>query len=462
MDFNIGLMASFSLLLVPLLASFGSAASATLSLTEDVRRQGWTSEPNCGRGTAAILWQCLITIGLCTYVAMHLSIPPLPLSATATFVRKLLWVSIGLVLPEFVCLVALVQYMDAKVFREASQTTEHHLSMTQAFHVLSGGVAIRRLQNYGISTGDGYRRPLEDFEFNEDTIWIYDPQSIHPKYLIEYHRADLVVAARNALSDVQIEDRSKADIVAKIITSVQALWTLLQVVTRIAQGLTISVMECATSAYIAMAAVSYALWWEKPYDVSTCHIIDGPDATRQGQDRFTSSSNRQWQPRNGGAYWHQHRAWWFTSFSTRINTFKSPLYNAIGTDMPRSHFPHGTALRFFVTLTAVFGGIHCAAWSYPFASAVETWFWRLCSILTALLPGLTLLLPLMYAKVAKRAAILENRVIESFMNILFRFLLAFYLCVRLYMIIECFVAFRDAPVGIYAQVDWSAYLPHIA
>ena len=205
------------------MASIGSAANATLSSIKDVRRQGWTPEPNCGRGTATILWQCLTTIGLCTYVTLHLSIPPLPLSATATFIRKLFWVSIGLVLPEFVCLVALSQYTDARLFRKKCQNTEHQLSMTQAFYILSGGMAIKGLHHYGVSIGSGYRRPLGNFELDDHTIWIYDPWY----YSHEMDSWDLVVPARNVLSDDQINDRSKADIVAKTITSVQALWSLL-------------------------------------------------------------------------------------------------------------------------------------------------------------------------------------------------------------------------------------------
>ena len=179
------------------MASIGSAANATLSSIKDVRRQGWTPEPNCGRGTATILWQCLTTIGLCTYVTLHLSIPPLPLSGTATFIRKLYWVSIGLVLPEFVCLVALSQYMDARLFRKGCGKTEHHISMTQAFYILNGGMAIKGLHHYGVSIDDGQRRPSEDFELDDDTIWIYDPLY----FSRETNSWDLVVPARNVLSD---------------------------------------------------------------------------------------------------------------------------------------------------------------------------------------------------------------------------------------------------------------------
>lgn len=254
--------------------------------------------------------------------------------------------------------------------------------MTQAFYILSGGVAIGKVQDYGNMVS---RRLSVYFDLNDDTIWIHDPQYISTVS----ESMDLVIVARNALSDDQIKDRSKADVVAKTITSVQALWNLLQIVTRAAQGLNVSVMECATSAYIAMAAVSYVLWWEKAYDVETFHVIDAQEVIPQGRDRLVFWWDfwlkQDWHPRSGDAYCHQHRAWWSDRLSTRIYTIKSPLYNAIGIDLPRSDFRHRPALRFFVTLNAVFGGIHCAAWSYPFASVVGTWLWRLCSILTALL-----------------------------------------------------------------------------
>lgn len=124
--------------------------------------------------------------------------------------------------------------------------------MTQAFYIFSGGVAIGKVQDYGNIVS---RRLSDHFDLNDDTIWIYDPQYISTVS----ESMDLVIVARNSLSDDQIKDRSKADVVAKTITSVQALWNLLQIVTRAAQGLNVSVMECATSAYIAMAAVSYVL-----------------------------------------------------------------------------------------------------------------------------------------------------------------------------------------------------------
>lgn len=65
--------------------------------------------------------------------------------------------------------------VDAESFREECRKTEHHISMTQAFYILSGRMAIKRLQNYGISIDDGCRRPSEQFNLDDDTVWIYDP-----------------------------------------------------------------------------------------------------------------------------------------------------------------------------------------------------------------------------------------------------------------------------------------------
>ena len=129
--------------------------------------------------------------------------------------------------------------------------------------------------------------------------------------------------------------------------------------------------------------------------------------------------------------------------------------------MPQFNIRTRTAFYFFVTLTAIFGGIHCAAWSYPFARAAETRLWRLCAILTTLLPVLTILLPLTLDKIPEPNGISANRMIDILWGFLTYLVPAHSICGRLCTIIECFDAFEDAPVGINAKVDWSTYLAHI-
>ena len=60
----------------------------------------WRPEPD-GRGHYSILATCFITLSLCIWSALHLNIPEHNKSGSQKW-RKLKWLVIGLVAPEFV------------------------------------------------------------------------------------------------------------------------------------------------------------------------------------------------------------------------------------------------------------------------------------------------------------------------------------------------------------------------
>nr|OQO29073.1 hypothetical protein B0A51_03408 [Rachicladosporium sp. CCFEE 5018] len=72
------------------------------------------------------------------------------------------------------------------------------------------------------------------------------------------------------LDHAQIVGQSKANGLAKLLTCVQALWFCVQCLTRVTEGLAISLLEINTFAHCLSAIVVYCLWWEKPYDVGSC------------------------------------------------------------------------------------------------------------------------------------------------------------------------------------------------
>ena len=96
----------------------------------------------------------------------------------------------------------------------------------------------------------------------------------------------------------------------------------------------------------------------------------------------------------------------------------------------------------FLVSCAILGGAHCVAWNYEFASVPEAWIWRVCSIIIGVLPFAMRIL----------------RDYEKFISLSY----ILYTLIRLYMIIEYFVGFRDTPAGLYQEVDWSIYIPHFA
>lgn len=67
----------------------------------------------------------------------------------------------------------------------------------------------------------------------------------------------------------EIWDKSKADRLAKTITSLQAGWLTIQVVARWIQHLPVTLLEISTVALITCTAATFFFWFYKPLDVNT-------------------------------------------------------------------------------------------------------------------------------------------------------------------------------------------------
>src|ERR1700722_7093017 len=82
---------------------------------ESGRVHGWISEPS-GRGTASLLYNCLLTIFLCVWSAMHTPIPKRNKSRTKNFFYKAKLAVLAIIAPEVIFLIAIDSYF---IIREA-------------------------------------------------------------------------------------------------------------------------------------------------------------------------------------------------------------------------------------------------------------------------------------------------------------------------------------------------------
>jgi hypothetical protein len=77
------------------------------------------------------------------------------------------------------------------------------------------------------------------------------------------------------ISKEEISDKSKANGLAKSIVCVQAFWFCVQCITRLSQGLPITLLELNTFVHALCALLIYWLWWHKPLDVAEPTLIKG-------------------------------------------------------------------------------------------------------------------------------------------------------------------------------------------
>ena len=80
------------------------------------------------------------------------------------------------------------------------------------------------------------------------------------------------------ISEEDIRDKSKANALAKTLVCLQAIWFCFQCVTRVQQGLAITLLELNTFAHAICTLLIYLLWWNKPLDIEQPTIIRGEHA----------------------------------------------------------------------------------------------------------------------------------------------------------------------------------------
>ena len=76
------------------------------------------------------------------------------------------------------------------------------------------------------------------------------------------------------LTKRDIEDKSKADAVTKILSCLQAAWLMLQIIGRVKQALPVTELETNTLAHVICAFLIYVLWFRKPYRIGHPQTID--------------------------------------------------------------------------------------------------------------------------------------------------------------------------------------------
>jgi len=101
----------------------------------------------------------------------------------------------------------------------------------------------------------------------------------HDKIILS--RDDLLFFAENFpesipnIPESEIRDKSKANGLAKFLVCIQAFWFCVQCTTRLAQGLSISLLELNTFAHALCTLLIYFLWWDKPLDIEEPTLLRG-------------------------------------------------------------------------------------------------------------------------------------------------------------------------------------------
>ena len=356
---------------------------------------GFAQEPS-GRGTIGLVWSCLSTLFICVWTSLHLNVANKGRGRLYYATRKAGW-AVGLsFFPEVASSAAACDWAEARRgTRLMRRAGVDHWTDEHSFLTNMGG--IRFVNEKCLRTGDEHCS-------REGWVGIWGleeaaKQGMLPRELMDLTRDD-------------IQRRSKADGLVKLIACGQILWFLAQCLGRVAQGLPLTALEVAMPAFIICALLNYGLWFFKP--------LDDPGLV---------------------AY--------FSCIKPDGGHLRIALESHQPPDLEFALSLHRKEGREFLTLAlfVAFGAIHCAAWNVNFPSQVEQVMWRVASIVSMVSPVVQF--------------VVDKGPDETAPSCL-RFLnLVVYFAARLFPVVDMFASLRYLPEDCYKNVDWSNFLPHI-
>ena len=423
------------------------------STTTPALARGWVNQPD-GRGTLDILQSCILTIFLCSWSVLCLNIPKKAKTRRGILLVKLRWVAFTIFFPEVLTALAEDQYSSASQSVSDFQRLAYpQWTMRHAFFADMGGFI------------------LEPPDFPPFPV---DAQQLH--YLVANHYLPFPDADERV-----IWNANKGDGFARFVTILQIAWFGIQCLGRAFQHLPMSSFELSTLAFVFCTIPTFFFWRHKPLDADATItlrmesriadiLIQAKESASKPYDLTPLDFVRP-RPQTGllTPFW--------LSLRRLFGSGKGGSARPIQTFQNTKRVPPRGLKPIEVTVGALIGlgytGIHLAGWNFHFPLALEQMLWRIAS---AALVGIVLVYlifigigTLIARVVARKFFDTEARTCLELLTLLppsiqiplFSAAVVGYGSARFYIFMEAFVSLRALPVGAYASVNWSNFIPHL-
>ena len=376
--------------------NFGGASARPITLLEQRTDTPCNDLNNC-RTRWNIIWSCLSTVFLCTWVTLHPNIAIAPDTRRVGWIERSVWHPLRFLmknrLPLFLCALVAPEYILAWAIRQYIQAGEIqrqcHASQTNT--EAKGSTPVRewkRAHGFFLIMGGFHLFTLPD---GAPSIPYPPESSISVQFVLPlpgYSREDEKAEHPLGFDDLspntlayfapterEIKDRGKADAIAKLLALLQTSWFVAQCIARRVNNLPLTELEVVTLAYGMMNVFIYYFWWDKPKEVE-CPIriyktskTDRSKMERRGRKQWNSVGERQLFFRVFIYLVGQALDVWFTlSEDTQVPMFWSGnldysivLLSTLGA----------------MTIGMGFGAIHFIAWNSEFPSNIEPLLWRI-------------------------------------------------------------------------------------
>ena len=464
--------------------SNNAASSVLPSNARDASyNRGWTPQPD-GRGTMDIIWSCAFTMFLCSWAILCLNVPAPDDTRMEIFHRRLWLTALAFLGPEYILQIALGQWMSARrSVRDFRALGYPQWTMSHAFFADMGGFILH--------TRDWVPFPI-------------DAKQLH--YLIMKGHVRFPT-----LNERKIKDRNKVDRILRLLTLIQILWFVLNILDRAVQRLAITCLELTTAAFIVCSVGISLCWFHKPADIMTAETIESNSCIA---DILLEVGGRAHRPYNHTPLDFISRKESASSlcWSNWVNILRNMHIVFVPTMRPVNRFENTIFLELSRTvnvawlgLTAIYSSIFIAAWNNNFPSPCERLLWRVASITVmgtllscwvimefglswypALRQRLAHNLPQRHdlehgprtqrltrwsclRKAESVAACIRNNSVSQDPGLTLPLkailpiyvVVFFYTVARTYIFVEDIIELRSLPPSAYTNARWSALFPHI-
>ncbi|KIK42237.1 hypothetical protein CY34DRAFT_805141 [Suillus luteus UH-Slu-Lm8-n1] len=403
-----------------------------------------------------ILSSCGLTLFASTWTAVHPNIPGVEDGVVLTTFYRLCLMVIALFVPESMTALAAMQFLSArkatKDFNRAFGAQYAHDRRATWQSELAVAL-IGDIPNSSRSSSAEWTLTHGFFACMGGFVLYIDGEpraTLNPDELIRFVREGSVKIP--VITEADIEDRSKGDVISKGVAILQLVWFVIQLIARYTQDLPVTLLEIDTLGVVALACIAYIFWWKKPKDIGRPYIVHWNSRTTAPPPRGSLTNK-----------YH----------SGKRRSFVLP---SLGANDGSLFGPHRAGIVSLITGCVsgmVFGGIHCLGWNFLFPRHTEQTLWRVAST------GMTCS-PLMFTSMFATALLMDILELEFGLQLItsresppiFYIFLFFggavntlsaylYIFARVTVIVLMFMSLRSLPPGAYYKVAWTDFIPHI-
>jgi hypothetical protein len=292
----------------------------------------------------------------------------------------------------------------------------------------------------------------------------------HRFWALNYKQWD--TAVRRGIADLpnvssrQLDDLDKGEALVKALALIQVSYLVVQLTARKVAQLPSTQLEMAALAFSASSMVTYVLYWNRPQGVKSVHVIKAKSLPDLNIFRDIAE--------NGPGYlWTGYRT--ERNFNKELDLAPIPNDSSHPFRLEFDWLSKAVAYNNEIVPTVfgvgvggtLFGGLHCLAWNFDFPTLGEALAWRICSVVTGVVPLLSLLLLVIWMQLDELVDALKDEFDPIWLRV-FKFiigaailglLLAPYVLARLFLIFEIFRSLFFLPPQAFIDT-WSVSFPH--